>query len=225
MKKTLHVSIVVANYNNGRYLTRFINSIEESSVIPHELIIVDDGSKDNSLEILENFKELAYLKVLKFKKNRGFTTALNKGIVTASGKYVMRADPDDIFLPERIEKQYDFLEKHKEVDIVGCNVIYFNSQTNKDVNKSNFPLTHEEIEKTYIHGEHGVQHPTVCGKTSIYQQYKYGSIFPAEDYEIFARMIKDGNKFANISEALYRMRVHSKSSTGNIVLCLFYLVR
>ncbi len=79
-KKTVSVSIVAANYNNGRYLKDFINSVSDSAVLPLELLIIDGGSSDNSMEILDSFTDMPFLKVIKFKKNKGFCEALNAGI-------------------------------------------------------------------------------------------------------------------------------------------------
>ena len=118
----------------------------------------------------------------------------------------------------RIKKQYNYLELNKNIDIVGSNAVYFNSQTGEGINKTNFPVSYAEIKKTYLKGEHGVLHATVCAKTYLFKKYKYGHIFPAEDYDIFARMIKDGKQFANMPETLYKIRVHTESSTSNIKL-------
>ncbi len=216
-KKTASVSIVAANYNNGRYLKDFIVSVNDSTVLPKELIIINDGSTDDSLKILDGFSHLSYLRIINFEKNRGFCLALNAGIESATGDYIMRVDPDDIIQKNRISTQVDFLEKNKEIDVVGSNVIYFHSDTKKEVSKSNFPLKQQAIKSTFIRGEHGVQHPSTMIRAKVMKQYKYvQENFKAEDYEIFARIINDGYKFANISEPLTKMRIHSQSVSSNI---------
>lgn len=217
LKQMASVSIVAANYNNGKYLKDFINSVMESSVLPLELLIIDDGSTDYSVEILETFSEVEFLKVIKFKENKGFCEALNAGIEIASGNYIMRVDPDDLLLKHRIQKQYEFLEKNRYIDIVGSNVIYFLDETGEYINKSNFPLHHDDIFKTYYNGEHGVQHPSVLVRTEVMKKYSYiQKNFKSEDYDIFARMIADGHKFANISDTLTLMRVHGDSVSVHI---------
>jgi glycosyltransferase involved in cell wall biosynthesis len=80
-----------------------------NTVHPKELIIVDDGSTDNSLEILQEFSHLDFLKIIRFDQNKGFCNALNTGIENANGKYILRADPDDILMENRIETQYNYL--------------------------------------------------------------------------------------------------------------------
>lgn len=215
-KRTVNISIVAANYNNGKYLDDFIQSIDKSSVLPEELIIIDDGSSDNSIEVLRKYRNLNYLKIIQFAANRGFTEALNTGVISAKGKYIMRADPDDIFLSNRIEMQFEYMENNTSVDVLGSNVIYFKGDPEKVINVSNFPLTFLGIYKKYTKGEHGVQHPTIIVKSEILKKYRYGKIFPGEDYELFARMIKDGHVFANLKTPLYKMRVHASSSTSNL---------
>jgi glycosyltransferase involved in cell wall biosynthesis len=215
-KGTVDVSIVAANFNNGRYLADFIRSIESSTVYPMELILVDDGSTDDSHEVLDSFKHITWLKPFMFGSNRGFTAALNAGVDKASGKYIMRADPDDIFLPERIEKQFDYMEQHPSIAVSGCNVFYFKGKPENVINVSSFPESYSTIYEKYCKGEHGVQHPTVISRSDIMKRYPYGKEFPGEDYELFARMIKEGVIITNQREPLYMMRVHEGSSTSNL---------
>ncbi len=214
-KPTANISIIAANYNNGRYLRAFISSVMGSTVLPRELIIVDDGSTDDSHEILLDHAALSYLKIISFDENKGFTAALNAALEAASGQYIMRADPDDLLMPDRIEKQFNYLENHPEIDMLGSNAIYF-SDDGRQLNRTNFPLHHDCISNTYRKGEHGVLHATVCGKRAVYQQYRYQPLSPGEDYELFARMVKDGRRFAGLKETLYKVRIHPNSSTSQI---------
>jgi glycosyltransferase involved in cell wall biosynthesis len=119
-KPTADVSIIVPAYNNGRFLNEFIQSVIDSTVMPHELIIVNDGSTDESTQVLETYKSLDFLKIIQFQLNQGLTDALNAGLDIATGKYIMRADPDDIMYPERIERQLNFMVTHPETDVLGC---------------------------------------------------------------------------------------------------------
>ncbi len=216
-KSNVSVSIVAANYNNGKYLNDFIVSVINSTVLPLELIIIDDGSTDNSIEILNQFSHLDFLKLIKFEINKGFCEALNAGIKKSSGKYILRIDPDDILLPQRIQTQLSFLENNTDIDVVGSNVLYFHNHTTKDLITSNFPISHNDIYKVYYKGEHGIQHPSVMIRANVMKQFMYvQKYFKAEDYDIFARIIKNGHKFANICEPLTKMRIHTSSITSNI---------
>ena len=216
-KQSVNVSIVVANYNNGQYLNDFFNSIQQSSLLPLELIFIDDGSTDKSLEIISKFAALPYLKLIKFEKNRGFCNALNAGIEIAKGKYIMRIDPDDLLLANRIAAQVSFLENHKDVDVVGSNVVYFSQETGKNLMTSNFPLDHKSILREYKKGDHGVLHGTTLIRSSAFKNYTYDQgNYLVEDYDIFARMINDGHRFANIKEPLIKVRIHGDSAANDI---------
>jgi len=146
-KPTADVCIIVPNYNNGRYLDGFIQSVLHSTLEPSMLLIVDDGSTDNSAETLSKYATtLPFLKVIFLDANKGLTTALNTALANAHAKYIMRADPDDLLHPERIERQFEFMEQHPEVDILGCNLVYFRDDHHK-INSSNFPADHKKIVK------------------------------------------------------------------------------
>lgn len=217
-KSIADISIVSANYNNGPYLLDFVESLAQSEVLPRELIIIDDGSKDDSLEILKDIK-CEFLKVLPLEHNVGFANALNEGIRISTGRYIMRIDPDDLVEPERIGRQFRYLEDHPEIDLLGSNVCYFNSENGKVVGASNFSVNTNEIVNKYGKGEHGLLHGTVMGKAQLFRNHPYiQNNVPAEDYDIFTRMILDGAVPANLAEKLTRVRIHMKSVSNGLPL-------
>lgn len=215
-KSTVDVSVIVPNYNNGRFLREFIQSVIDSTVMPRELIIIDDGSTDESEQVLGCFLHLDFLKIIRFPENLGLSRALNAGLDAAAGKYIMRADPDDKLYPERIEQQLNYMETHPDTDVLGCNVWYFHHESGKKLNKSNFPSTHAQIIRAYQKGLHGIQHPTAFMKKAVVQRYRYEQMSPGEDYVFFSKMARDGCRFANLSEPYYLMRVHPASITSNL---------
>jgi len=216
-KEATDVSIVTANYNNGPFIGDFMQSVLQSNMMPRQLILIDDGSTDNSLEILEKFKSYEWLKIISLPKNVGFANALNAGISQVQTQYLLRIDPDDKLHPERINSQYTYLLQHKEIDVIGSNANYFNSHDNSSITQTNFPISQEEIEARYHKGEHGLLHGTVMGKSHIFKQHKYRqNNVPAEDYDIFARMLASGAKFMNLKKALTDVRIHMASISNNI---------
>lgn len=217
MQKTESVSVLAANFNNGPFLKEFIESILASTNLPEQIIIIDDASSDESIEILREYESHPLLRIVYLEKNIGFGNALNEGLKRVSTEFILRADPDDRFLPERIKKQTEFLKAHPEISGVGCNVRYFSHQSGKLLLRSNFPVTAEAVKNAYLRGEHGMQHPTVAIRTAVFKAYAYRQDrVPAEDYDIFSRMIKDGHPFTNLPEVLYEMRIHDASVTSNI---------
>lgn len=212
---SLDVSVVAANYNNAAFLHEFFNSWINSSSSPKELIFVDDGSKDNSLQIARSYQaQLPNLIVVELGKNKGFGNALNAGIKLASCKYILRIDPDDVVMPERLTKQVSVLDSG-EADVVGSNAIIFQSGSGATMGMTNFPRDHIEIEKTIRRGEHGVLHPTVLARAELFKSHPYiQDNVPAEDYDIFARMLRAGARFHNIQEPLLRYRIHQRSASN-----------
>jgi len=217
-KNIADVSIVVANYNNGKYISKFLSSIVDSTYLPKEVLITDDGSMDDSISQIELFSsKYNFIKLIKFPTNRGFAHALNEGITSASGQYVMRLDPDDCVDSERIEKQYNFLESNREVDIVGSNIVYFDSLTGERIFNSNVPLAHHQILQSFQSGNCGIIHGSMMCRSLAIKQFTYNQKnVPAEDYELFSRMLKAGYKASNLSESLTFVRVHINSVSNNL---------
>lgn len=182
------VSIVCANYNNGAFLKDLIESVKNSTAQPTEFFIIDDGSTDDSLKYLDSINLPTYVEVIAFKENKGVAAARNAGIDAAKGKYIMLIDSDDTVLPTRIEKQYEQLQSNKLLDIVSSNCIYFNTNTGKELLKSNFPSSHEDIVLNFKNGENGVLNGTVMGKADWFKSLKFRQEYVwAEDYFCFAR--------------------------------------
>jgi glycosyltransferase involved in cell wall biosynthesis len=214
IRRIVSVSIVSANLNNAEFLKDYFDSILNSSVQPLEIILVEDGSTDNSLQVINKYRYIDFLKVIVNQENIGFSKSLNKGINLAKGKYVMRLDPDDFISCERIEKQYNFLENNRAIDLVGSNVNYFNHQLKRVVFTSCFPQTSEEIREQYKKGFHGVIHSTIMARRTIFSNYSYSqSEIPAEEYDLFSRMVSGEIKMANLSSPLTNYRLHENNTS------------
>src|SRR5690554_1848303 len=105
------VSVVMPVYNRQEYVSDAISSILNQSFADFEFIIVDDGSTDNSYNLISTFKD-SRIKPIKLKENKGNYFARNLGMKRAVGKYICIIDSDDISLPDRIQIQHDFMETH-----------------------------------------------------------------------------------------------------------------
>ena len=126
------VSILTANYNNGKYIEELIRSVLTSTMLPIQFIIVDDGSTDNSVEIIKSYSsQYDFIELIKLEKNQGFANALNAGLKQVRGCFVLRVDADDYVAPDRLEKQYLFMLEHTEIGVLGSNVRYFDAVSGK----------------------------------------------------------------------------------------------
>ncbi len=112
------ISIIIPTYNNGKIIADSINSILNQSFKDFEIIVVDDGSTDNTKEVLKPFIDKKLIKYFHNKKNQGPGAARNKGILASKGKYIAFLDSDDFLLKDSLYIRYNFLEKFKDIPFV-----------------------------------------------------------------------------------------------------------
>lgn len=115
------VSVLMSVYNGEKYLHEAIESIVNQTFKDFEFIIVDDGSQDKSVNIINSFDDPRIILIKQ--KNKGLAVSLNVAIRAARGKYIARMDADDISMKNRLRMQWDFLEAHPECVAVGSNAI------------------------------------------------------------------------------------------------------
>ncbi|HQJ10046.1 MAG TPA: glycosyltransferase family 2 protein, partial [Deltaproteobacteria bacterium] len=111
------VSVVIPLFNSAPFIHQTLISVFKSSYPDYEVILVDDGSVDETSQILENYgwmKRVTYI----HQKNKGISAARNKGILAANGYYVSLLDHDDHPLPDKLTKLVDYLEKHPQYKMV-----------------------------------------------------------------------------------------------------------
>lgn len=115
MQKEVKVSVVMPSYNAARFVTAAVDSVLAQTFQDFEILVVDDGSTDNTREVLEKYSspKVRYL----YKKNGGVSSARNFGIENARGKYIAFLDADDLWLPEKLEKQVDLLEENEDIGL------------------------------------------------------------------------------------------------------------
>lgn len=114
------ISVITPTYNRENLISRAIESVLNQTYKDFELIIVDDGSTDNTKEIVKSFQEKDNRIVYIYQENRGLSSALNKGLSVASGKYIAFLESDDEWLPQKLEKQIYVLEHYSSVYLVSC---------------------------------------------------------------------------------------------------------
>lgn len=208
-----------ANFNNADFLCDFFDSLIKSTVQPDEIIFVDDASTDNSLEIVDMYRDKLNINLIALPENVGFANALNIGVKKVTTDFILRVDPDDIVSNNRIQVQKEFLETNPNIDIVGSDVTYFLDDKDSLLNNSNFPIFNESIKNNYLKGEHGLIHGAVTLRTHCLLEHVYKQEnVPSEEYDIFSRMLKAGLKAENIKDSLTFVRIHSASVTNNIPL-------
>ena len=204
----IQISIIMGVYNQKAFdqLDMAVNSILRQTFQAFEFLVYDDGSDGNVADKLE---ELALkdsrIRLFHGKENHGLAFGLNYCIHKAKGKYIARMDADDISMPDRLEKQYQFLEKHPEFGFAGCNAGLLGEQG--VYGERIMPETPGADDflafSPYIH-------PSVMFRREVFE--KYGLYSEAEenrrceDYELFMRLFQKNCRGFNIQEVLFLYR-------------------
>jgi glycosyltransferase involved in cell wall biosynthesis len=124
INKLPKISVYIANYNYGRYLSRAIDSVVRQTEQDFELIVIDDCSTDDSLEVMLNYAHHQKIKLSRNDTNLRVAATSNKALSLAKGKYIVRLDADDEFVPETLEKMAKFLDNYDDYAIVYPNYFY-----------------------------------------------------------------------------------------------------
>lgn len=196
-KKNNLVLIVMAAYNAGKTLELAIKSILEQSYKNWKLILIDDGSTDNTLKIINSYKHLKKIKIIKNKIRLGLTKSLNKAIKNENCTFVARMDADDFSFNNRLEKQVKFMLNNKNVSLLGTNVNYHDNNNNL-IAYSNLPLNNFDI-KNLIIKKNPFIHSTVMFRKEFYDELGgYDEFFfNAQDYDMWLRG-RENYKYKNL---------------------------
>jgi len=200
----IELSVVMSVYNAERFLKEAIQSILTQTYKNFEFIIINDGSTDNSLEIIKSFKDNR-IKVIN-QKNIGLSKSLNKGVKISNGRYIARMDADDISLPNRFELQLDFFATNKGYVLLGSN-IYFIDINGAILYETNLPLTNEDMKESLPNIK--MMHSSVMFlKSAFYEAEQYPIEIPKyfEDKILWNKMANYG-KIANLEDVLIKYRL------------------
>ena len=207
-------------YNGDQYLGLSISSILAQSFSDFELLIINDGSVDNTANILTSHRD-ERIRVINNPLNLGLSASLNKGLAAARGEFIARMDADDIAAPNRLVKQISCLESHPGVGIIGSSATIIDNY-GKTISKIQMPASDVEIRWLSLFRSPFL-HPSVMMRRELFWtnelRYGEGSTSTAvEDYELWVNLLKK-SKGANIQEPLLHYRVHpaSISSTNKVL--------
>lgn len=209
MDKKKNVSVCMAVYNGEKYIKEAIDSILNQTYPYFELIIINDGSTDNSENIILTYTDNR-IKYLKNETNKGLIYTRNRALKEVNTKYTAVLDCDDISLPERLEKQVAFLDKNKDVAVCGTWGLMINEESEIFGHKIMPEFNAETVNIEMLFRNQFI-HSSVMYRTKIaiendgYESEKG----VAEDYNLFSKISKN-HKLANIPEFLTYYREHSK---------------
>ncbi|WP_204106176.1 MULTISPECIES: glycosyltransferase [Spirulina sp. CCY15215] len=200
------ISVVMSVYNSATYLEEAVQSILNQDFTDFEFIIINDGSTDESEEILKQYAKIDNRIKLFSQNNQGLPKSLNRGIQLARGKYIARMDADDISLPDRFSKQVAFLDKHPEIAVCGT---WIKTISDEKSHINQYPVNHVDICCWLLFGI-GLAHPSIILKRELFQAKRLSynlSYSYCQDYELWVRA-SNNCAFANIPEVLLLYRIH-----------------
>jgi len=203
-------------YNAAEHIAEAIESVLIQNYRNLELIVVDDGSTDDTKDIVTGFKDdkIKYL----YKDNGGPSSARNLAINKANGQYIMPLDADDMMTPDFIAKHLVEFEKHPEVDLVYCNVLLIGKNSNpiRIMSKPEYQDRRYLI-RDLLRAGHPVVPFRLGIRRSVFDRIGFydEDLLIGEDYDMMRRFVKAGLKAHHLSETLHLRRMHADSLSGN----------
>lgn len=205
------VTVLMPVYNGERYLASALESVLGQTFAQFQLLVIDDGSTDNSLKILRRYaRHDVRLKIVS-RENRGLVATLNEGLETARGEFVARMDADDIALPRRLEMQVAHMEAHDDVVCLGG---YYEliDYLGRYLTTMMPPHDHAALEAQLLAGHTPICHPSAMMRRAV--AIGAGGYDPkmmlAEDLDLWLRLGEVGN-LAVLPAPVVQYRLHGKS--------------
>lgn len=210
---TPKISLIMSVYNGEDYLAETIESVINQTFKEWEFIIINDCSKDKTTEILADYASRdERIKVHTNETNLRLPSSLNKALSLSVGKYIARMDADDICMPDRLQKQYDFMEANPHIDLSSCR---FMTLKNGVISSGGCggKCEHEAI-KALLLVTNPILHPGIIAKADAIRELGYDKNFTCtEDMELWTRFVLANKNIEILPEYLMIYRLHDKQIT------------
>ena len=216
MSNNPKISVIMSSYNRKDYIKEAIESILNQTYKDFEFIIIDDCSKKETQDVIEQYaKNDERIIFLKNEHNMGPSNTRNRGFEIAKGEYIAIVDDDDICLPDKFEKQIEYLDKHPEITMLGTDIETFGYN-------ENIPSWVDLFDVNLISVLINFYNP-FCASTLMFRRdfikknnIKYdNNLWHAEDYDLYYQILSNGGKITNLPDVLLKYRVHSNSLSHN----------
>jgi glycosyltransferase involved in cell wall biosynthesis len=205
------ITVLMPAYNAGNYIHEAIASVLAQSFTDFELLIINDGSTDQTMEVIGSFDDERIVVISQ--DNLGVATALNTGLQHARANYIARFDADDVCYPNRLQVQYDFMQRHPEYQVVGSAADYMDVDghhlfTQEPAAFSDSQLQHLKYDVCpFIHST------VLYKKDMVLNNGGYNELaYTFEDHFLWVQILKD-QKACNLPEALMKVRLNPESVT------------
>ena len=208
------ISVIMSVYNGEAYLAEAIESVINQTFSNWELIIINDCSTDSTSEILAGFSDRdERIKVHTNEVNLKLPTSLNKAISVSEGKYIARMDADDICMPDRLEKQYKFMEENPDVALSSCRFLTVKNGVYASGGAGG--RCDNDALSVMLLVANPILHPGVIAKAEVMKKFNYDTTLTCtEDLELWTRMVSENQKIQILPECLLIYRLHDKQITS-----------
>lgn len=198
------ISVVLPVFNGGHFLEKAVRSILLQTLHNFELLVIDDGSTDDTPQILRELKSQDSRVIVVSRGNRGLVATLNEGVQMARGAWIARMDADDIAEPNRFDRQLQWLE-HTGADICGSWVRFFGGSDRRVLRH---PQSDDAVKAELLFGA-PFAHPTVMMRAALAKELHYDPAWEkCEDYDLWERAARAGWRMTNVPVVLLRYRQH-----------------
>lgn len=212
MKLNKKITVLLPVYNSEKYIEKAITSILNQTYTDFDLLLIDDGSTDDSAKIIKNFNDNRII-YTKNEQNMGITKTLNKGLGLIESEYIIRMDSDDICHESRFEDQLDYMDNNPNVVVAGTNVKRFSDT------EEYYPSVRVDSKdlRTELLFNSPLKHPSVILRNEVIQKesYLYSEKHKAtEDYGLW-RKISEKHEIGNLDKVLLDYRIHDDGISVN----------
>lgn len=205
------ITVLMPVYNAEKYLREAIDSVLAQTYTDFEFLIVNDGSTDNSLNIIKSYSDKRIRLINR--ENGGVSAALNTGLTTAKGSFIVRFDADDVCYPDRIRLQYEFMKKNPEYVLAGSDADYINKDGEYIFTFNNAGYTDEVIREKSLLGCPFIHSTVIYRKQDVLDLGGYEvKAHTFEDYFLWIQLLKKG-KVCNFDFPLIKVRFNPESVT------------
>lgn len=223
----MQTSLLISVYNKNNFdeINRCFQSIENQVYIPDEIILVIDGPfEDDKLCLLKKWQNTLPIKYFKLQKNMGLAYVLNYGMKLCTKDWVFRMDIDDVCAKDRFRKQIEFIKCNPDIDILGGNILCFESYPKLFSGRS-VPSSSIQIKK-FMKFRNPVNHPSVFfNRIKILDIGGYPNVRLGQDYLLWIKANVKGLRIENMKDVLVLMQVNKKSYSRRGLINLKYDIR
>lgn len=207
------ISVVIPTYNAARYIAEAVTSVLAQDFTDFELLLIDDGSTDDTDSVLSRFAVDPRVRFLRNERNMGLIATLHRAYAECRAPLIARMDADDICMPDRFSRQVAFLKAHPEVSILGGSIRFFGNVAPKVFV---FPSLHADIHPAMLF-YCPLAHPALMFRRELLDQglIRYDDAFRhAEDYHLWSRLLCQV-KSANLPEVVLDYRLHAQQVSSD----------